>query len=77
MSYSTLGCDCIPQTNALTSNKKYLNPLNPVYFKFYTQMNKYPGENCGVEPNNVVTSDHPEHIKEIIHDDKNGSCQSC
>jgi hypothetical protein len=43
MSYSTLGTSCMPQTCAVTSNRKFLLPDNPVYYKKYTNMFEYPG----------------------------------
>jgi hypothetical protein len=43
MSYSRLGNTCLPLTCALTSNEKFISPLDSVYLKQYTIMQKYPG----------------------------------
>lgn len=44
MSYALLGNACHATGSAFISNHKYLPPLDPIYFKPYTQMNKYPGQ---------------------------------
>lgn len=33
MNYYYLGTNCIPRTMALTSNEKFLEPLNEIYYK--------------------------------------------
>ena len=44
MPYALLGNACHAPASAFVSNHKYLPPLDPVYFKTYTQMNRYPGQ---------------------------------
>lgn len=43
-SYARLGSQCEPNTSySLTSNAKYIFPLSKVYYKPYTSMLVYPG----------------------------------
>lgn len=43
-SYTKLGSQCEPNTSySLTSNTKYISPLNEIYYKSYTPMAYYPG----------------------------------
>ena len=64
--YSRLGNSCDSQTNALTSNAKFINPLSLVYYKPWTPMMRYPGHN-GINNSGMDNIDNavtlPEHIK--------------
>ena len=68
-SYATLGYSCSSQGNALTSNHKYLPPLDPVYKKPFTEMLRYPGQdgyNLSDENNHFLNRDHL-----VVHFGKN------
>lgn len=42
-SYAKLGSQCEPNNlYSLTSNTKYINPENKIYYKSYTPMMQYP-----------------------------------
>jgi uncharacterized HAD superfamily protein len=83
MSYATLGNDCIDQTGAITSNKKFLKPDNKVYQKYFTNMELLPGNDSDninqkriksylgkdTLPNNNVYYNY--------NNDKKLSCKSC
>ena len=60
--YAQRGRNCYPITSALTSNEKFLPPLDPLYFQPYTTMVQYPGMT-----QDFITSvgdyAHPEEIK--------------
>lgn len=72
--YSTLGNNCIPQTIALTSNTKFLSPLNKIYNEKYTEnILLYPGHE---EDNNLNSNSKANIFKDIIKDD-NKSCKNC
>ena len=63
MSYSILGTSCLPVTNALTSNHKFL-PLNAsVYSKRQTCMMLNSGMSNSNFPNYSRSFHHPESIK--------------
>lgn len=64
--YATLNRNCSARTTAITSNTKYLYPLDEVYNNMCTQMMMYPGQNntFTTRPTDVVGADiEPEHIK--------------
>lgn len=64
--YATLDRNCSARTPAITSNTKYLSPLNSVYNNMCTQMLVYPGQGNSFTTRaadiaGAVTE--PEHIK--------------
>ena len=75
MSYATLGTNCLPKTCALTSNKKFLLPNNPVYFKPYTKMFEYPGHDHHIDNrcHSKNTSPHNLPIRDIV----SNQCKKC
>lgn len=68
MSYALLGNACHAPTSAFVSNHKYLPPLDPVYFKSYTQMNKYPGQST---PSNRRNGKFTQKMKTFYGKDSN------
>ena len=73
--YSTVGNNCIPQTIALTSNTKFLSPLNKIYNEKYTEnILLYPGH----EEDKALKEDQDVNIfrHNFQKDDKN-TCKSC
>ena len=65
--YHSLGGPCKPLTNAVTSNYKFLPPVDPVYYKKYTYMYKYPGsEKNFVTVKSDVLDGHPIQIKNFF-----------
>lgn len=68
--YSTLGNNCIAQTNAITSNTKFLSPLNNVYKEKYTENTLlYPGH----EEDNNLNSNSKASV--VFKDNK--KCKNC
>lgn len=65
--YYSLGGPCIPKTNAYTSNYKFLPLVDPIYYKNYTYMYKYPGsEQNFVTVKSDVLDGHPIQIKNFF-----------
>ena len=63
MPYAFFNQLCVSDTNALTSNRKFLLPDDSIYQEVYTRMLKYPG---GEEPSglsNVRGDDYPSSKK--------------
>ena len=62
MSYASLKNVCQGQTPALTSNAKYIAPLNEVYYQPYTEMLRYPGQST---LSSVIRDQKPENANSI------------
>ena len=67
--YASLGNACHAQGSSFVSNHKYLPPLDPVYFKRYTDTDRYPGQSKFTM--NKVRGKYPEHIKAYYSKDSN------
>jgi len=63
-SYATLKVGCTYEPYAITSNQKFLSPLNNIYYKSYNNMLLYPNSaNFVYQPiNNII---NPEDLKAI------------
>ena len=60
--YARRGYACAPVTSALTSNRKFLPPNDPVYYQPKTYMMQYPGYS-GDFITAVGDYQYPEQIK--------------
>jgi len=61
--YGCRGNNCVTISNALTSNGKYIMPLNPVYYQPWTDMYRYPGYSEFIYPNVYTDGYGPETLK--------------
>ena len=76
--YSYLGNNCESNTIAQTSNKKYINPNNPIYNMVFTRMKQFPGHD--IQTNIDENGNSPIDLKAYNSDNadkKVKSCNSC
>ena len=73
MPYALLGTNCMSQTNALTSNKKFYCPNNLIY-KYHPDMTKIYEDNVNRREKNkeqslseIIESERPEIIKRFAN----------
>ena len=75
--YAKLGTQCEPQTmSSLTSNAKYILPLNSVYHKNWTTMLNYPGMDNFYENDKSKffgKFEEPEHVKAFKSNSKDSN----
>ena len=76
MPYTTLGYNCVPQTVAVTSNHKFLPPLDYVYYKQITSMLMYPGQDV-FTPHGTRGETSPKNIKAYYSKDSTPGPKSC
>ena len=77
-SYSILGTNCSQQTIALTSNQKFLPPLDNIYSDFFTHhMLMYPGqeETRNLYNNQFYNNNHLYNNRLDVR--KYKKCQKC
>lgn len=72
MPYALLGTNCIPQTNALTSNQKFYSPNNLIYkyhpdmARIYKDINKRD-KHKEQSISEIIESERPELIKRFTN----------
>lgn len=76
MSYYRLGNNCMQSTIAITSNQKFLLPLDNVYYKKYTKnVLLYPGHEEDINLNKNNKPNFIDTLKSNIKEKKN--CGTC
>lgn len=80
--YSNLGTNCNSQTTAITSNEKFLPPLDSIYFHNYTKnFLIYPGHeedntlNKNLKPN--LIDKLKDKLETKLENKKNKQCNTC
>lgn len=72
--YSSLGTNCKCQTEAITSNEKFLPPLDSIYFKNYTKnVLLYPGH----EEDSTLNKNLKPNFIDVLKNVKTKQCKTC
>lgn len=76
MSYYRLGNNCMQSTIAITSNQKFLLPLDSIYHKKYTKnVLLYPGH----EEDNTLNKNNKPNLIDTLKSriKENKTCKTC